>query len=204
MGKFIVVVLLFGLAVSCTKAEVKSEKPASSSGSTSGVSILKNGTFNGLSVVKHYPNYSAVTKELVKDVEANGYWQVLTGEADFVGEATNSVENGVFKIIITKPGKEIYSVQLIQVPTPIKFGKIYTVKFDAKADANRSIMSKITKVGGDWEAYSKERFFNITTEWQTYSYTFKSTATDPVARFEFNFGKDKTTTYIANVSILEE
>ncbi len=196
MEKIARIFFLLVLVLSCTKNEVKEEKKA--------VSVLKNGDFAGLTVVKHYPNYSEVTAQLVKDVEANGYWQVLTGESDFVGEATNSVENGVFKIVISKPGKEVYSVQLIQVPTPIKFGKTYTVKFDAKADANRTIMSKITKVGGDWAAYSQERVFNITTEWKTYSYSFKSTITDPVARFEFNFGKDKTTTYIANVSVIEE
>ncbi|MEJ5283500.1 MAG: carbohydrate binding domain-containing protein [Brevinematia bacterium] len=185
---------------SCSGKEVKAEQIKT----TTSVSILKNGNFDGLKVVKHYPNYSKVTSDLVKDVEANGYWQVLTGESDFTGEATNVVENGVFKIIITNPGKEVYSVQLIQVPTPIKFGKKYTVKFDAKADAPRTIMSKITKVGDDWAAYSGERVFDITTEFKTYSYSFKSQATDPVARFEFNFGKDKTTTYIANVSIVEE
>ncbi|MCX7821648.1 MAG: carbohydrate binding domain-containing protein [Brevinematales bacterium] len=197
IGKKILILFLIGVVnFACTSREVKKEQ--------SSVNILKNGNFSGLKVVKHYPNYSTVKQDLIKDVEANGYWQVLTGETDFVGEATNVVEDGVFKIIITKPGKEVYSVQLIQLPTPIKFGKTYTVKFDAKADKNRTIMSKITKVGDDWVAYSGERFFNITTEFKTYSYSFKSQATDSNARFEFNFGKDNTTTYIANVSIVEE
>lgn len=118
-GVICLLITLVLFLFSCSGKEVKAEDAKASTS----VSILKNGNFSGLKVVKHYPNYSKVSTDLVKDVEANGYWQVLTGESDFTGEATNVVENGVFKIIITKPGKEVYSVQLIQVPTPIKFGK---------------------------------------------------------------------------------
>ena len=108
------------------------------------------------------------------------------------------------KVTVDQAGDQLYSLQLTQMPFFLEQGKAYKVTFDAKADAPRSIMSKLTEFQGGWTAYSGEVTKQLTTEWQPYEYVFNMTkASDNNARFEFNLGQDATAAYFTNVRVVE-
>ncbi|MBB3108849.1 beta-glucanase (GH16 family) [Paenibacillus phyllosphaerae] len=143
------------------------------------------------------------------DVDAGGVpqdWQYLLNAngAGSVSVINDEVKGKAAKVSITQPGEQLYSVQLTQLPMYIQKGKKYQVTFDAKADASRSIMSKVNQYQKSWKNYSGERYFTLTTDWQPYAYTFDMReSTDNNARFEFNLGLDAETVYIANVKLTE-
>ncbi|WP_171720913.1 carbohydrate binding domain-containing protein [Paenibacillus phytohabitans] len=123
------------------------------------------------------------------------------GEASVVNDPD---KGAVAKVAVTQPGTQNYALQLTQMPLLLENGKAYKVTFDAKADAARPFMTKLTEFGGGWTAYSKERTFQLTEEWQTYEYTFNmGNSSDNNVRFEFNLGLDTTAAYFTNVKVVE-
>jgi hypothetical protein len=119
-----------------------------------------------------------------------------------MGKGECEISNGLVKVTVRNPGTDPWSIQLVQIPVYMKKGQMYKVTFEAKATAKRQIMSKVSKVGGDWKAYSSERYIEIGTNMQQYSYSFQmSDPTDPYSRFELNFGKDTNTVWVQNVNI---
>lgn len=134
-----------------------------------------------------------------------GRWNFLA-LAEFGGKASASVTdvNGVpmATVDISDVGTQDYAVQLIQY-VPLAHNAEYKVTFDAKADSARTIVSKVS--GDDnnsWTVYSRLETFDLTTEVQTFSYTFLMEAlSDPTARLEFELGLADPTVYIGNVSI---
>lgn len=185
--------------VSCESSAVKSEGETKKAG----VNLIQNGTF-GLESIKKFGHYDEPTPEILKETTNNGSWQFIVNGGNAGGDATCSVKDGVVKVEIKDPGKQVYAIQLNQLPIHMKFGKKYTVSFDAKADSSRNIYSKVSKVGGDWKAYSADQVFSLTTEFKTFSYEFKAMGTDDKARFEISMGANSITVYVAKVSIIEQ
>jgi len=108
------------------------------------------------------------------------------------------------QVTIDSAGTESYSIQLTQMPMYVEKNKKYKVTFDAKASANRNIMSKVTQFQKNWTNYSGEHIFALTANWQSYEYTFNMrSATDNNARFEFNLGLNDATVSLANVRLIE-
>lgn len=209
MKKFMKVLLVvLGLSgiffiVSCggsSKGSVKSTGPVM--GDEPAV-LLQNGTLQGLSEIKYAPTYDFVTEDRIKSTAAVGYWQFLVGTS-FLGKGTCFVENGVAKITVQAPGTDPWSIQLVQIPIYMKKGTTYVASFEAKSTAKRTIMSKVSRIGGDWKAYSGERYIEIGTNMQPYSYTFTSTDNDPMARFELNFGANTNTVWVQNINLVKK
>ncbi|WP_238162682.1 carbohydrate binding domain-containing protein [Cohnella sp. AR92] len=133
-------------------------------------------------------------------------WEFLlnAGGDGSVSVVNDAVKGKAAKVAITSAGVQNYSIQLTQRPLYLEKGKAYKVTFDAKADEPRPLMSKVTEFGGGWTAYSKERNFSLTEDWQTYEYTFNmNSASDNNARFEFNLGLGTAAAYFANVRVTE-
>ena len=93
------------------------------------------------------------------------------------------------KTNITNAGTQLYSLQMIQNISLGNGGK-YKVSFDAKSTAARNIMVKAgAGASRGWVKYSNEEPFNLTSELQTYEFTFDMlNDTDIAARLEFNLG----------------
>lgn len=134
------------------------------------------------------------------------YWNFLT-LPDFAGEGSISTEevNGAMfaRTDITNPGNALWALQLIQ-NVPVVEGRTYKVSFDAKSDAARSLMTKVS--GGAERAYanySGEKTMDLTDEVQSYEYTFMlNQKTDLAARLEFNMGQTSTNpVWIGNVRV---
>lgn len=134
------------------------------------------------------------------------YWELIenAGGAGAASVIDDTDKGKAVKITVGQAGTQNYSIQLTQKPLMLEKGKAYKVTFDAKADAARPLMSKLTEFGGGWTAYSKERNFQLTPEWQSFEYTFNmAQATDNNVRFEFNLGLNNTAAYFANVRVVE-
>ncbi|MGN7413044.1 carbohydrate binding domain-containing protein [Paenibacillus sp. SAF-068] len=141
--------------------------------------------------------------------EENGVplqWNFITN-ADGAGsvQVVEDEQKGkAAQVTIDASGTENYSVQLTQMPMYIQKNKKYKIQFDAKASANRTIMSKVNQYEKSWTNYSGENTFALTTEWKSYDYTFNMRdGSDNNARFEFNLGLDDTSVWFANVRLIE-
>ncbi|NIK23544.1 carbohydrate binding domain-containing protein [Paenibacillus lupini] len=149
-------------------------------------------------------------EKFMQATDANGippYWQFLLNEGGS-GQVTvvdDEAKGKAAKVSITNAGTQVYSVQLTQMPVYLQKGKKYKVTYDAKADAELNIMSKVNQFEKNWKVYSGEQQSHLTTEWQSYEYNFDMLeSTDNNARFEFNLGKDAVTSaYFANVRLVE-
>ncbi|MBW5445229.1 family 16 glycosylhydrolase [Cohnella sp. CFH 77786] len=133
-------------------------------------------------------------------------WDFLLNEggAGSVSVVSDAGKDKAAKVTVTSAGVQKYSIQLTQRPLYMQKGKTYKVTFEAKADEPRSLMSKVTEFGGGWTAYSGERSFSLTGDWQQYEYTFNmNSASDNNARFEFNLGQGTAAAYFANVRVTE-
>ena len=134
------------------------------------------------------------------------YWNFVY-LPDFGGDGNISVEEveeGNFaKTEIINPGSQLYSLQMIQNISLGNGGK-YKVSFDAKSTQPRKIMVKAgAGPSHGWVKYSNEETFNLTSELQSYEFTFDMlNETDIASRLEFNLGGNGTEpVWIGNVRV---
>lgn len=169
-----------------TKPEISvPQRPALSDGNQ-----IYNGDFTGTAAADGLPKYW----DLIENAGGAGTTSVIDDKDK--GKAV--------KVAVQEAGTKNYSIQLTQMPLMLEKGKAYKVTFDAKADAARPLMSKLTEFGGGWTAYSKEQNFQLTPDWQSFEYTFNmDQATDNNVRFEFNLGLNDIAAYFANVRVVE-
>lgn len=139
----------------------------------------------------------AIAESLTDDDD----WKFMTA---LEGEAEAVIENNSIKVATTNAGTVDYSVQLVQAGIPFEKGATYTVSFDARAAAARTMKTAIKAPDHGYSEYMTAKTVDLTTENQTYSYEFKMTSdSDANGRLEFNMGAAGSTEniYISNVSI---
>ncbi|MBQ9609910.1 MAG: family 16 glycosylhydrolase [Lachnospiraceae bacterium] len=136
-----------------------------------------------------------------EDLSDNENWKFLLASGG-AGEAT--IENNEIIITSEKEGSEEYSVQLVQPEMPMEQGATYTFSFEAYAEEARQMKPAITAPDANWIRYFPDTPVDITTEWQTYTFTFDMTeASDDNGRVEFNMGNQESTAtiHIRNVRL---
>lgn len=139
----------------------------------------------------------SVAEDLSDDVD----WKFLTAEG---GKGSAKIENKEIVISTTEAGKQDYSIQLVQPNLPIRKGGTYTVSFDAYADATRTMKVDVSAPDRSFARYLADTDVDLTTQKQTYTYTFKmEKADDANGRLEFNLGKTASTAavHITNVKV---
>lgn len=140
----------------------------------------------------------AVRESLTDDKD----WMFFTA---LEGEAQAQIQEGEVFIDITNEGTVDYSVQFVQPNIPMKKNAVYTVQFDAYADADRTIKVSVTAPDREYKRYLEDTIVNLTTEKQTFSYTFTMMDYDDAnGRMEFNLGAAGSTAgvRISNVSVV--
>lgn len=108
------------------------------------------------------------------------------------------------KISTTKAGTENHSVQLVQAGIPVKQEGQYKLSFDAYAAADRTMIADVSAPDYNYARYLNDTVVNLTTEKQSYSYTFTVKDHDDAnARIEFNLGKTSSVSdvYLSNVKL---
>ena len=117
-------------------------------------------------------NGSFAVKESLTDDKDWIFLLALEGQAEAQLE-----ENEVF-IDIANEGTVDYSVQFVQPNVPLKKDAVYTVRFDASAEEDRTIKVSVTAPDRDYKRYLEDTVVSLTTERQTYSYEFTMTDYD--------------------------
>lgn len=139
----------------------------------------------------------SVAEDLSDDVD----WKFLMAEG---GKGSAKIENKEIVISTTEAGKQDYSIQLVQPNLPIRKGGTYMVSFDAYADAARTMKVDVSAPDRSFARYLADTDVDLTTQKQTYTYTFKmEKADDANGRLEFNLGKTASTAavHITNVKV---
>lgn len=112
-------------------------------------------------------------------------WSTVQNSGNISIDSSNKIDGNSSVILNITSAKSKNDTQLFQ-KVPVTPGKIYIVKFSAKASINRKIDFKIDSGGSDINHFEQE--INITTTWQEYSYQFKAKDNDLNPRYQFSVG----------------
>jgi hypothetical protein len=108
-------------------------------------------------------------------------WSVSTWSADGSAQGQASVVNGALKYIIQNGGTDAWNVQIFQNSVPYIKGTMYTLTFNAWAEASRTL--NIYAANG-----SLDKKINLSTTQSTFTFTFTADSTDAAGRLSFDFG----------------
>ena len=136
-----------------------------------------------------------------EDLSDDTDWKFITA---LEGEAEAFIDNNTMTVNTTNEGTVDYSVQLVQADLPFEKGATYQVQFDAYASADREMGVDVKAPDHGYMSYMPHQDAQLTTEKQTYTYTFKmGDASDANGRLEYNMGAKGSTAdiYISNVSV---
>jgi beta-glucanase (GH16 family) len=114
--------------------------------------------------------------------------------------AQGTVSEGAYAVSISNGGASPWDIHLGQSGLPVENGFEYMVSFDAYADAPRQITALVGINGEPWTVYSDAEPITLTTNRQTYSFTFAmKEPTDLQSRLGFDIGGDEASVYFDNV-----
>ncbi len=111
--------------------------------------------------------------------------------------------DGEFKAVINQVSTESWHVQLTH-GLAIKQSTTYTICFDAKAEADRTITFDIDEAGSPgYASLIGTQSSELTSNYQTIKHTFIATSSDDTARLAFNLGKSDVDVYFDNIGVFE-
>jgi hypothetical protein len=193
----ICIAVLIAFSFSCvTTTGPKTNQNAAAAGN-----VVKNGAFD---------QDDAAAANSIKGVAGTANWMFSLNGGGAGGNATCVSEGGALHIgNISDVGSATYAIQIIQTPILVEKGYEYTVQFDAKATAARTVD---VKIGGTqdrgWADYTKGSgvgtVVDLDTTMKTHEFKFiMGDKTDDAARFEFQLGMNKADVWIDNVKLLK-
>lgn len=158
-------------------------------------------TFN-TTVTATYTDTSGRTNLLLNgDFEAEDLspWTFLTNSSD----ASASIIDGEAVVDITMAGENAWQPTIFQTDVSIVNGVTYTIKMDARAAANRSIIIGMNDGAPNYQLLT---IFNqdITTEMTTYEFTYEADRTDSDIHFFINIGGNNNNVILDNVVMESE
>jgi len=195
----VLILIAISMASSCAKSEKVSQVKVDTNITPDRKNLCFDGSFTETKAIINYKAYGDVTVKVLDEIGKKWHYLLNLG-----ADASMKVENGFVYVKIIHPGTDHWAIQLLQLPFKIQEGKTYRVSFDAKALEPRSIISRVSKVGGDWKAYSTSIKIDIDKKIKNYSYSFKMIySTDELARLEFNLGNNPADVWIGNIKLEE-
>lgn len=100
-------------------------------------------------------------------------------------------EDGHFKVNITNPGTDTWTIQLYQDGIELENGASYELSFKARSTIERPVLLNLEH-GGDYTKYFSVNI-PLSDSWETYHYQFTMDhETDLNTKFGFSFGGDGT------------
>ena len=126
-------------------------------------------------------------------------------QATFVRDTSTSVEGQAsVRVDVGNAGQKVdWHIDLHQYSRSLTKGTSYTLSFQAKAGAPRTMGVSISKQSPDWRSYGLGATLDVGTEWKPYSLTFEATETVGDARVQFFFGGATGTTWLDDVRLTE-
>lgn len=146
------------------------------------------------------PELSGVNQVLNADFfDSDSGWNfIVLGAA----QASDTVINGEYAVSISNGGNDAWDIHFGQPGINVENGKEYVVTFDAYAASQRTISALLGKNAEPWTVYSGNQIFSLTTEKQTYSYSFiMHDPTDAQSRFGFDIGYSAIDVFFDNVMV---
>jgi len=92
--------------------------------------------------------------------------------------------DGVFRFEVKKNGKVSWRPFLYSAEHVFEAGKTYTFSFKAKADTSTELRVNVRRIGGDYGNLGFSDRLALTTEWQTFTFTFVLKESSPNARLD--------------------
>lgn len=130
------------------------------------------------------------------------------------GKANFTEKNNSYEIKIQENGKENWHIQFATSNLNIQNGKIYTLKFKAKASDECKINVGFTQAHEPWKNAGFFKDLDLTKKWQTYEFTLNNLLTDENLRVIFSsmgflegksiFIKDISLIQGGNINFVEE
>ena len=156
---------------------------------------------NELGTIRHSHNYPNV----FKNGNFNDYMSYWDFYCNRRADASHDIRNGAFYANIRNGGYKRWHVQLRQNQVPLDQGHWYCLKFDARSIGSpRIINALLEENGGQYKNYSGHKRYELSTEMQTYSLTFKMEyPSDPSASICFELGKQNKNVIIDNVVLMD-
>ncbi|MDP3131188.1 MAG: carbohydrate binding domain-containing protein, partial [Bacillota bacterium] len=122
------------------------------------------------------------------------------------GSMTASITGGTAVINIISVGSVEYGIQFYLLNRTIEQGRTYVISFQAKADTPRNLSLVLENGVGGTRQFDID--FWLTTEWQTFTFTYyQANPTITAGKFSFfagyfeGLGSAVTTVYLDNVSV---
>jgi hypothetical protein len=130
---------------------------------------------------------------------ADSNWNLVTLSG---AQAESNIVNGELEVLISNPGNDNWDIHLGQTEIDVENSREYTIWFDAYASAPRTIAVLVGKNSEPWTVYHPEQIFSLTTEKQTFSYSFiMNDPSDDQSRFGFDIGASSDDVYFDNIRI---
>lgn len=130
--------------------------------------------------------------------EGMNYWKFGAWQ----GQATGSIEQGVFSVKITNPSTASWHIQLLQGDLTYYDGNRYVVTFEAWSDQVRTIV-----VGAE-NGKNFNSFGNMSVQLsptpKIYSFRFVKIGDDQQGRISFSFGAQSATVHLRNIRVYPE
>jgi beta-glucanase (GH16 family) len=142
------------------------------------------------------------------DADAAGWTSYFHDAAGVAGSV--AAEDGEMKVEVSRSGPDSWNAQIDYENATIEQNKSYRLSFDARASISRSIQVVVEHKGGDYQKYLEPRTVQLTSQMQSFSYTFSSSsATDAGAHVNFLLGRidaeigSPHSVWFDNVSLVE-
>jgi len=149
-----------------------------------GKNLLANGNFRTMAPGRSAPeNWH---------LEQHSGCKASVSRIHYKGKDTLRIETG-------KADDTEWHLQLNQGNLSVKAGQHYTIIFDTAADKSRKISCSLGQAHSPWNNLGLAQQVEMTSNWQTFRYSFVARADDDNARISFSFGGDKVPFYLANV-----
>ena len=129
-------------------------------------------------------------------------WKLNTQNGSVAELAFPDDRVGVIRVAIAhEPEKVDWHIELRQSPIRLQENAQYELRFRARADSVRSVFAAVALAYEPWSGLGFFSEFRIDTTWKSYARTFRSTASDSVARLFFNLGAELPSVELSDVSL---
>jgi hypothetical protein len=131
-------------------------------------------------------------------------WNCCTWKGGAAKFDVSKVSTGgrAMSVEVTTPGPDEWSIQLNQ-PVALEAGCYYTVSFRAQGDQGQQLNALFQQTEGDHKLASYFFTAALTTNWQSFSTTFKATNTEREVQLTFDkFGLKAGITHFADVQLV--
>jgi hypothetical protein len=148
------------------------------------------------------PGGRAVKAGQFKGIDKSTPWAVRANNGAMA--TMESLPDGGMRVTITAlPQKVGWHVKLRQAPLALTEDRDYRVTFRARAGARRPMSVGAEREVRPFGLLGFYESFDVTTQWQTWEWTFTATATEPLSRLFFDLGESQVPAEIADIVIVD-